>query len=400
MNIAFLSMRRTNFLTAWTAIGLWALAGGAGGAWETNRIRAALDITSTLPGYFLTVRSSDTFTRGPFILAYFSQFGSHPWAKRAKIDAFMVVSNRLVFSFDVDIKEGGVVYADEDLVAYNPVSQTFSMFFDGSTKLPASADVDSVARYLDDSQFLFSLDAPASVSGVGWVSSRDVLLYSGGFVSRLYSGTGELAIPARCNLDALHYEDGKIYFSLDTTARINSIRGGDHDIWVYDPSAGTVQLAAKEGLFPESSDLAALDYATDSDGDWLSDFEEASGVDELSTTVPGSIVALLPNGYISSSLVADSDTDGLSDGQEAIAGTNPTNSTDYLHLVSVRNTSEGQAVTWSSVNGKWYALEAGSRPDAYDTTVADYVYGEGSTVTITNTLPDPVAFYRIRLRFE
>jgi len=56
---------------------------------------------------------------------------------------------------------------------------------------------------------------------------------------------------------------------------------------------------------------------------------------------------------------ADADGDGMSNEEEYLAGTNPTNSTEYLSIVRLDTTSGGASVTltWSSVPTRFYLIE-------------------------------------------
>ncbi len=399
---------KTNFLTASFSrsgvllLGLCTMLGFSSPvaqAWDTNFIRASVNIPATISNGLQVTHAAVISRGGAAAQNRFAQLDGYAWAGRAGMDALMVVSNLLVFSFDCDFKEAGTTYMDEDLVAYDPATQIFSLFFDGSTILPAAADIDAATRYTEDSFFLFSLEAPANISGVGWADNKDVLFYDGMSVSRLYSGTTDLGIPQRCNLDALHYENGRIYFSLDTDTLINGVRGRDKDVWVYDPSAPTTTLAVTSFFIPPHADLTALDYPTDTDGDWLSDFEEASGLDEIATTFPGTTAPLSPDGHLTVAGNPDSDGDHMSDGQEAACGTDPNSATDYLHLTSVRTVGESVVIQWATVPGKMYDLSIGSTPAANDYVFQSYLYAEGTVISVTNEFPNATDFYSAQLQF-
>jgi hypothetical protein len=53
----------------------------------------------------------------------------------------------------------------------------------------------------------------------------------------------------------------------------------------------------------------------------------------------------------------DSDGDGMNNLQEAIAGTNPTNATSFLKMLSVSNSVSGNTVKWQSIAYKIYYLQ-------------------------------------------
>jgi hypothetical protein len=119
----------------------------------------------------------------------------------------------------------------------------------------------------------------------------------------------------------------------------------------------------------------------DSDGDGLTDAEEAA----LGTN---------PNAI-------DTDGDGATDGAEAlVAGTSPLDAGSYLRILEIQRASGGEAtVTWSSVEGKQYAVEF--RPDGGDwgdvASGVDAAAGESSSYTDGSQADEPGGLYRVRV---
>jgi hypothetical protein len=148
-------------------------------------------------------------------------------------------------------------------------------------------------------------------------------------------------------------------------------------------------------------DLTVLDCPEDRDGDWLTDYEEASGVDEAASSFPGTNRPLDPGGYRSDADVADTDSDGLHDGQEAACGTDPRNAADLLRMTAVERRGDTNVVTWQSVPGKQYALDGTPLvAGGFTNPVASHVAG----ATATNRTaygdaggPATSAFYRVRI---
>jgi hypothetical protein len=83
--------------------------------------------------------------------------------------------------------------------------------------------------------------------------------------------------------------------------------------------------------------------AGDSDGDGLSDFLE---------THP------LPGQYASNPTLRDSDSDGLDDGMEFVAGTHPGQAGDVFRLTGTRGLPAGGgfALSWPSVSNRLYRI--------------------------------------------
>ena len=103
---------------------------------------------------------------------------------------------------------------------------------------------------------------------------------------------------------------------------------------------------------------------------------------------------------------ADSDGDGLTDLQEYLAGTNPTNSASYFHITAVARTNNDVRVTWMMGSSKTNALQraTGDGSGSFTTNnFADIFTVTNTAGTVTN-FPDPDAatnfpslYYRVRL---
>ena len=320
-----------------------------------------------------------------------------------QIDAFSVAANRIFFSTDLDMAVGGTFYADEDVAQYDVNAGTLTNFFRGADHgIPSSSDIDALHVILEESNVwvLVSIDTTRFIPGGDVVQDEDILVYTNGALADVFRGDA-LGIPGRADLDALYDSETNTYFSLDVPTRIGGDCGTDHDVWAVDKAATNTSLLGAITM-AERVDLCGLDCPVDSDGDWLSDFEEASGTDEAASTFPGSAIPLSPNGFTSDSDVADSDGDGMTDGEEAACGTDPTDDTDLLRIASVEKlTATNVAVTWATVPGHAYALD---RSDSLLTNFTVVLPWVGATAgTNRTTHMDTVSagetqhFYSVRL---
>jgi T5SS/PEP-CTERM-associated repeat protein len=100
---------------------------------------------------------------------------------------------------------------------------------------------------------------------------------------------------------------------------------------------------------------------------------------------------------------ADPDHDGMSNLQEYLAGTNPTNAASCLKITSVTMTNGNVRVSWSAVGGKSYVLQTNSiLGSAFaDASPVITVPGTGQVVTnyldLGNATGNATRLYRIRL---
>lgn len=377
-----------------------AWATGALAVPATNQVRLGLDVTAPVDN--TVYRDYQAVSVGSNAAGVFLDLGAFSWASRVGVDALMVVGDEIVFSTDVDFIQARERYNDEDLVAYNPTNGALSMFFDGSSKgFPAAADLDAACLFINPTQFLFSVESPTALPGVGTIGASDVVLYNGVSFERLCNGA-DMGIPASCNLDALHYDaaDFLLVFSLDTPAVINDDSGSARALWAYDIPGNSTTLLTLNNNLPAQADLTCLDEPVDTDGDWLTDFEEASGVDEAASTYPGTDMVLTPNGHTSQPLTADTDEDGMSDGVEAICGSQPRNSNDYLHVTAITKNGNDCVITWNSGTNQYYNVWAGETPFAYPAIIKANAHSTDTITSWTNSSPSATHyFYRVHLTF-
>ena len=97
----------------------------------------------------------------------------------------------------------------------------------------------------------------------------------------------------------------------------------------------------------------------------------------------------------------DTDHDGMNNWQEWVAGTDPTNPSSVLRMVSVAHSPGAIVVTWTSAANRSYSLErAGSLagPPAFSLVEGQIPGQAGTTVfTDTNAVGTGPFFYRVRV---
>ena len=126
-------------------------------------------------------------------------------------------------------------------------------------------------------------------------------------------------------------------------------------------------------------------------------------------TATATVTSLNPNDYNSASSptapssqtlsllsTADNDGDGVSNAAEVAAGTNPLDATSVFKITSIAPSSGGGiTITWSTVAGKTYYVEASSSLAGGSwTTISPAITGTG---TYTDSTPGPGSkFYRVK----
>ena len=180
---------------------------------------------------------------------------------------------------------GGVSFNDEDILAYDTASDTWSMFFDGSD-VGVTGDVNAFAL-MPDGSLLLSLTAPTSLSGVGSLDDSDIVRFTptslgvntAGSFSSYFVGADAGLTTSGEDIDAIDFTpDGRLIVSTVGSYSVPGLSGKDEDLIVLD-SSGT-----SWSLYFDGSDVG-LDNASseDTNGVWI-----YPGTNEVYLTTAGS----------------------------------------------------------------------------------------------------------------
>jgi hypothetical protein len=99
----------------------------------------------------------------------------------------------------------------------------------------------------------------------------------------------------------------------------------------------------------------------------------------------------------------DPDHDGMSNLQEYLAGTNPTNAASCFKITSVTTTNGNVRVSWSAVGGRSYVLQTNSIIGSAFADASPVIAVPGTGQMVTNYLDSGISafnqsrFYRVRL---
>ncbi len=88
----------------------------------------------------------------------------------------------------------------------------------------------------------------------------------------------------------------------------------------------------------------------------------------------------------------DRDNDGVSDAEEALAGTDPDNAADYFRITG----ASASSLNWAAVDGKSYDVEFSADLVSWET-VANGLSGAGGTGSYDFTADDAAGYYRVKV---
>lgn len=157
--------------------------------------------------------------------------------------------------------------------------------------------------------------------------------------------------------------------------------------------AGFASSVVLQPLVDTDTDGVIDENDPDDDGDGMEDATELAGssFDPVTPTAP---------------LAADSDSDGTTDGDEAVAGTNPHDAAARLRITDLQPQGGDVVLTWQSRDGYQYDLLGATSVTALAVapSVVDCHTAAGGTApwyevlsVATNTPGGPTLFYRVEV---
>jgi Tfp pilus assembly protein PilX len=151
------------------------------------------------------------------------------------IDAFHIRDDgTVVLSTETAANIAGLAAQDEDVVDYDPKAGTAALLFDGSARFAADEDVDAVYPY-GDGRLVLSTQTAASLAGTAF-DADDLVDYdpTSNTATLVFDGGAHFA--AAENIDAVQMlDDGRFLLSTDSDATLGGLTFTDADVVLYDP---------------------------------------------------------------------------------------------------------------------------------------------------------------------
>ena len=205
----------------------------------------------------LVFRDGDLVEYNPVLNTATLFFSESRFSHHEDIDAVDILENgHIILSTTGGAKLGGLVFRDGDLVEYDPVIDKATLFFSEDLFSSHHADIDAV-DILPNGHIILSTAGRAKLGGLRF-NDGDLVEYDPvANTSSLFFSEGWFSHSE--DIDAVQiFENGHILLSTKGRAKLGGLRFFDGDLVEYDPVANTSSLFFSEGWFSHSEDIDAV----------------------------------------------------------------------------------------------------------------------------------------------
>lgn len=196
----------------------------------------------------------------------------------------------------------GVAFKDEDILAYDTGTGSWSLYFDGSDVGIGGTDIDAFAIQADGSILMSFNSATFSVPGVGTMEDSDIFRFvptslganTAGSFEWYFDGSDVGLTTNGEDVDGMAVlSDGRIIVSLLGSFSVNGASGKDEDLIAFTPSALGAATSGTWAMYFDGSDVALANASSeDVWGTWA----DANGDIYLSTKGAFSVTGASGNG--------------------------------------------------------------------------------------------------------
>jgi sugar lactone lactonase YvrE len=165
-------------------------------------------------------------------------------------------ADRILLTTRADAQLSGQLFLDGDIVAYDLATQSTRTILSEST-FDGGTNLDAIHR-LDDGSMLLSAAANLRINGVRY-SKGDIVLYDPLTDTASLFLDGSDHFGNRADIDAIAIAtDGVLLISMAGTIQIGGVSYTDGDVIAYDPVTRTASEYFDEGLFGSNADINGL----------------------------------------------------------------------------------------------------------------------------------------------
>lgn len=174
---------------------------------------------------------------------------------------------------------GGVAFNDEDIVAYDSGTGTWSMYFDGSD-VGVTSDINAFAL-LSDGSILMSFNTTTTAGAAGSVDDSDIVQFSptstgvntAGTFGFFFDGSDVGLTTSGEDIDAIGVSpDGKLVISTTGSYNVTGTSGADEDMIIFTATAFGSATSGSWAQYFDGSDVALNSSSSeDVNGVWIDD---------------------------------------------------------------------------------------------------------------------------------
>ncbi|MBT8437147.1 MAG: DNRLRE domain-containing protein, partial [Gammaproteobacteria bacterium] len=183
------------------------------------------------------------------------------------IDAVHVLANgHIVLSAINTITLGSITSENEDLIDYDPVADSATLMFDGSALFTSGSTDISAVHVLDNGHLLLTNEYTATLGGLSF-GPNDIVDYDPVANSATLFFDGD-AVGFSGWIDALHLlSNGNIVLSANTTNTLGTLSFHSGDLIEYDPVADLATLYLDGDLFSAEENIRSAHVGPGTGGD-------------------------------------------------------------------------------------------------------------------------------------
>ena len=174
---------------------------------------------------------------------------------------------------------GGVSFADEDILAYDTATGTWSLAFDGSDVGLGGTDVDAFSL-LPDGSIVISIDsATYTITGLGNIEDRDVVRFiptslgpdTAGSLEWYLDGSDVGLTTSGEDIDAIDFAaDGRLLLSTQGSYGVSGASGADEDLVAFTATSLGADTSGEWALYFDGSDVGLNNSSSeDINGVWV-----------------------------------------------------------------------------------------------------------------------------------
>lgn len=164
---------------------------------------------------------------------------------------------------------GGVSFADEDILAFDTVTQTWSLFIDGSDVGLGVSGADIGAFYLDsDGSILLSLNQTVILPNIGSVNENDIVRFvptstgsdTAGTYEWYFNGSDVGLTGSNGDIDAIAFTtDDRLLISTKGSVNVTGVSAKDEDLIAFSATSLGESTSGTFQLYADNSDVGLGD---------------------------------------------------------------------------------------------------------------------------------------------